>query len=157
MKSSDSEPSVGIVVEVLPPEQNTGAFGHEMDGEAVRVAFPSSLDEGPGAWRDYHPAILASYCDDQDIKLWTYEHENLAFAENPYVPGDEVIKTSHSDPDTAVVIESPDGSDEVTVAFFADYEEIDLLPTGLVDYCGENGIKCYTYEHPEIEFSVVQN
>ncbi|OYR82316.1 hypothetical protein DJ71_12085, partial [Halorubrum sp. E3] len=60
-------------------------------------------------------------------------------------------------PDTAVVIESPDGSDEVAVAFFADYEVIDVLPTGLEDYCEDNGIKCYTYEHPEIEFSVEVN
>lgn len=93
-----------------------------MDGEAVRVTFPRTLDEGSGAWRDYHPAILASYCDDQEIKLWTYKHENLAFAENPYVLGDQAIKTSHGDPDTAVVVESPEGSNDVTVAFFTDYE-----------------------------------
>lgn len=52
-----------------------------MDGEAVRVAFPSSLDDGPGEWRDIDDAKLASYCDDQDIKLYTYKHSNLTVAE----------------------------------------------------------------------------
>ncbi|MDZ5811388.1 hypothetical protein U4E84_08520 [Halorubrum sp. AD140] len=155
VKAGDAEPSAGIVVEVLPPEQNTGAFGHEMDGEAVRVAFPSSLNEGPGAWRDYHPAILASYCDDQDIKLWTYKHENLAFAENPYVPGDQVIKTSHSDPNTAVVVEGSEerGDDNVSVAFLGDFEAEDVSPGELVKHCEEKGIKCYTYEYSELDFS----
>ena len=124
-----------------------------MDGEAVRVAFPSSLDEGPGAWRDYHPAILASYCDDQDVKLWTYKHENLEFAKNPFVRGDLVVKTSHNDPDTAVVVESSDGSDDVMVAFLDNSEEIDVLPSELIDYCKENGTKCYTYAYSEVEFS----
>ncbi|WP_245810848.1 hypothetical protein [Halorubrum halodurans] len=45
----------------------------------------------------------------------------------------------------------------MTVAFFTDFEEIDVLPMGLADYCADNGIKCYTYEHPEIEFSVEEN
>ena len=155
VKASDAEPSVGIVVEVLPPEQNTGAFRHEMDGEAVRVAFPSSLDEGPGAWRDYHPAILASYCDDQDVKLWTYKHENLVFAENPYVLGDQVIKTSHTDPNTAVVVEGSEGrsDDNVIVAFLGDFEEEDVTPGKLAQHCEENRIKCYTYEYTELDFS----
>ncbi|WP_119813818.1 hypothetical protein [Halalkaliarchaeum desulfuricum] len=155
VKNSDDDQSVGVVVEVMPPEKNTGAFGQEMDGEAVKVAFPSSLDKGPGDWRSYHPAILASYCDDQEIKLWTYKHENLEFAENPYVPGDRVIKTSHDDPNTAVVVESPGGAggEEVTVAFLGDFEEEDVWPGELREHCEENGIKSYTYEHTELEYS----
>ena len=34
---------------------------------SVTIAFPSSLDEAPGAWRYHHPATLASYCDNQFI------------------------------------------------------------------------------------------
>jgi len=126
-----------------------------MDGEAVRVAFPSSLDEGPGAWRDYHPAILASYCDDQDIKLWTYKHENLAFAENPYVMGDKVIKTSHNDPNVAVVVEGSEkrSDNNVTVAFLGDFEAEDISSGKLAKHCEENGVKCYTYEYSELNLS----
>ncbi len=154
LKAEDDDPSVGVVVEVLPPEKNTGAFGQEMDGEAVRVAFPSSLDKGPADWREYHPAILASYCDDTDIKLWTYKHENLAFAENPYVPGDRVIKTSHDDPDTAVVVDTPGGpiGDDVTVAYLNDFEAEGVWPGKLTEHCEEHGIKCYTYEYSALQF-----
>jgi len=49
-------------------------------GEAVRVAFPDSLDDGPGDWWDLDAALLSSYCDDQDVKLYTYKHTNLEFA-----------------------------------------------------------------------------
>lgn len=73
--------SLGIVVEVLPPETQVELYGQEIDGEVVHVAFPDSLDEGPGGWRDFHPALLASYCDDQDIKVYSYKHTNLEFAE----------------------------------------------------------------------------
>ena len=86
---------MAVVVEVLPPETNIELFGQEMNGEAVRVAFPSSLDEGPGDWRDIDPALLSSYCVDQDIDLYTYKHENLQFAENPYAVGDYVFKSAH--------------------------------------------------------------
>ncbi|SIR83657.1 hypothetical protein SAMN05421809_2491 [Natronorubrum daqingense] len=156
VKAGTDEPSVGVVIEVMPPEKNTGAYGQEMDGEAVSVAFPSSLDEGPAEWREYHPAILASYCVDTDIKLWRYKHENLEFASNPYVPGDCVIKTSHDDPNTAVVVESEtsQSSDKVTVAYLGDFDETDVWPSKLADHCAENGIKCYTYECSELEFSI---
>ena len=155
VKAGDDDPSVGVVIEVMPPEKNTGAFGQEMDGEAVRVAFPSSLDDGPGDWRTYHPAILASYCHDTDIKLWTYKHENLVFAPNPYVAGDRVIKTSHDDPDMAVVIENTAGptGDEVTVAFLGAFDDEDILPAMLSEHCEDNGIKRYTYEHSELDFA----
>lgn len=155
VKARDEDPSVGVVVEVMPPEKNIGAYGQSIDGEAVRVAFPSALDSGPGTWREYHPAILASYCDDTDIKLWTYKHENLEFAENPYVPGDRVIKTSHNDPNTAVVVETRSGadSDEVTVAFLGDFEEENVRPAALAEHCEENGIKCYSYSAEELEYA----
>jgi hypothetical protein len=154
LKAENDESSVGVVVAVMPPEKNIGAYGQSIDGEAVKVAFPSALDQGPAEWREYHPAILASYCDDQDIKLWTYKHENLEFATNPYVPGDRVIKTSHDDPNTAIVVECPAGpeGDDVSVAFLGDFDERDIWPGKLAAHCSENGIKQYTYEHPELAF-----
>ena len=158
VKDEDDDQAVGVVVEVMPPEKNIGAYGQAIDGEAVRVAFPSALDKGPGDWRGYHPAILASYCDDQDIKLWTYKHQNLEYATNPYVIGDRVIKTSHDDPNTAVVVESGNGEGEevVTVAFLGDFDDHDVWPSKLADYCQKNGIKCYTYEYPELAFATVE-
>ena len=78
--SGDSD-STAVVVEVLPPETTVELYGQELDGEAVRVAFPSALDDGPGEWRDIDPALWSSYCDDQDIKLYTYKQANLEFAE----------------------------------------------------------------------------
>lgn len=80
-KKNDNDASEAVVVEVLPPESQVEIYGQEMDGEAIRVAFPSSLDEGPGDWRDIDAALWASYCDDQDISLYTYKHSNLEFAE----------------------------------------------------------------------------
>ena len=155
VKAAEESSSVDVVVEVMPPEKNVGAFGQEMDGEAVKVAYPSSLDAGPGDWREYHPAILASYCDDQDVKLWTFKHENLAFAENPYVPGDRVIKTSHDDPDTAVVVERANGADggDVTVAFLGGFDGEDVWPGKLTEHCEANGIKCYSYDRTKLEFA----
>jgi hypothetical protein len=79
VRKDDDDASVAVVVEVLPPETQVELYGHELDGEAVRVAFPASLDEGPGDWRDIDAALLSSYCDDQDIKRYTYNHENLTF------------------------------------------------------------------------------
>ena len=78
-KRGDSDASEGVVIEVLPPETSVELYGTELDGEAVRVTFPGILDEGPGDWRDIDPALLASYCDDQDVKLYTYKQENLKF------------------------------------------------------------------------------
>jgi hypothetical protein len=112
VKAGDTDGSVAVVVEVLPPEKNTAAYGQEMDGEAVNVAFPNLLDEGPGNWREIHPAKLASYCDDQNIKLYTYKHTNLEFAENPFTPGDYIIKPDYHDPDLAVVVTVSDESDD---------------------------------------------
>jgi hypothetical protein len=80
VKSGDDDASVAVVVEVLPPEKDANVYGSSFEGEVVNVAFPSSLDDGPGDWRDYHPAILSSYCDDVDIKLYSYKHTNLEFA-----------------------------------------------------------------------------
>lgn len=154
IKASDQDASVGVVIEVMPPEKNTGAFGQELDGEAVRVAFPSALDNGPGDWREYHPGILASYCVDTDIKLWTYKHENLEFADTPYVPGDHVIKTSHTDPNTAIVVERGDDKNNgsVTVAYLGDFDNEGVAPSELADYCEDNNIKCYTYSAGELQF-----
>ncbi|MFC6976481.1 hypothetical protein ACFQL1_20510 [Halomicroarcula sp. GCM10025709] len=104
-KRGEEDSSVGVVVEVLPPETQIELYGQELDGEGVRVAFPSSLDEGPGDWRDISPALLSSYCDDQDIDLYTYKHENLQYAENPFTVGDYVIKSSHNEPDPATIVE----------------------------------------------------
>lgn len=84
------------------------------------------LDEGPGNWREIHPAKLASYCDDQDIKLYTYKHTNLEFAENPFTPGDYVIKPDYNDPDLEVVVEvcEADADDRsVSIAFLHQLEE----------------------------------
>lgn len=155
VKASDEDPSVSVVVEVMPPEKNVGAYGQEIDGEAVKVAFPSALDNGPGDWRDIHPAKLASYCADQDVKLYTYRHDNLAFAENPYAPGDRVINTRHDDPNTAVVVTCENGSssDEVSVAFLNDFDEDDVWPGKLESHCDDNGIKRYSYEPAILEFA----
>jgi len=149
IRADDSDASVAVVVDALPPEKNTGAYGTEIDGEAVKVAFPSSLDAGPGDWRDIHPALFASYCDDQDIKLYTYKHTNLTLAENSLVPGDRVVKTSHEDPDTAVVVERlPEN--EVSVVFEGQLSESDVFPTKLAEYCDSNGISLYTYASAEL-------
>ncbi len=78
---TDGDGSVGIVVEVLPPETQVELYGQEISGEVVRVAFPSALDDGPGNWREFPAALLASYCDDQDVKLYSYKPTNLEFAE----------------------------------------------------------------------------
>jgi len=79
-KVNERDPTAAIVVEVLPPETQVELYGHELDGEAVRAAFPDSLSEGAGDWRTIDEALLASYCDDQEIKVYTFKHENLEFA-----------------------------------------------------------------------------
>jgi len=68
--------SGGIVVEVLPPDSMDS-----YKGEPVNVAFKNSLEQGPGDWKDIDAALLASYCDDQNIRCYTYSHYNLEFAE----------------------------------------------------------------------------
>lgn len=67
----------------------------------------------------------------------------------------QVIKTSHSDPNPAVVVEGSEerGNDNVTVAFLGDFEEEDIWPGELTKYCDENEIKCYTSEYSELYFS----
>lgn len=151
VRADDSDASVAVVVDVLPPEKSTGAFGQEMDGEAVDVAFPSTLDDGPGQWRDIHPALLSSYCDDQDIKLYTYKHTNLDFAANPFVPGDRVLKMSHDNPDTAVVVERQ-SDEKLAVGFDDRLQEGDRFAPELSEFCESENISLYTYSPDEIRF-----
>jgi len=148
-KAGEEDASVAVVVEVLPPETQVELYGQELDGEAVRVAFPSSLDEGPGDWREIDDALLSSYCDDQDIQLYTYKHENLQFAENPYTVGDYVIKPSHDDPDTAIVVEV-DG-DEVEVTFESQLAG-EIESVNLKSHCESEGVSTYEYGSDIIEF-----
>lgn len=143
VKAADDEASVAAVVEVLPPEKDVGIYGQTFEGEAVQVAFPSTLDTGPGDWRDIHPALLASYCNDQEIKRYTYKHSNLDFAANPFVPGDRVINTTHDDPDVAVVVDRDVNGDDQTVdvVFSAQLEDEEMQPAEFASYCDDQGIK----------------
>lgn len=147
-----ADASVGVVIEVLPPETQVELYGQELDGEAVRVAFPSALDAGPGDWRDISAALLSSYCADQEIDLYTYKHENLQFAENPYVVGDYVVKSSHDDPNLAVVVESTAADDSVTVVYEGP-RGTDVAPTDLADYCESEGLSTYEYPHTDVAFA----
>jgi hypothetical protein len=151
-KAADDDASVGVVVEVLPPETQVELYGQELDGEAVRVAFPSSMDEGPGDWRDIDPALLSSYCVDQDISLYTYKHENLKFAANPFTVGDYVIKTSHDDPNPAVVVERSETEDTLTVVYEGPRGD-EVTPANLPDHCEDEGLSTYEYSHTELEFA----
>jgi len=151
VKRSDEDRSVAVVIEVLPPETQVELYGQELDGEAVRVAFPNLLDNGAGDWRTIDDALLSSYCDDQEIKLYTYKHENLTYPENPFVAGDRVIKSSHSDPDIAAVVESK--GDDITVVFESKATNGDIKPNNLSQYCENNGISTYTYSTSEVEFA----
>lgn len=158
VNESDDDASVAVAVEVLPPEKNETAFGQTMDGEAVNVAFPEALDEGPGDWREIHPSKLASYCDDQDIYLYTYKHTTLEHAATPFVPGDYVIKPDYDDPDLAVVVDVDETADrEISVAFLnqlgeAETDEFYLLPAELPSHCDENGASRYSYEADALRF-----
>lgn len=80
VKKEDEDPSEAIVVEVLPPESTIELFGQELDGEAVRATYPNMLAHGAGNWENIDAALLSSYCDDQDIKLYTFKHTSLEFA-----------------------------------------------------------------------------
>lgn len=91
--SGGDNDSTAVVVEVLPPEMNVELYGQELDREAVRVAFPSALDEGSGDWRDLEPALWSSYCDDQDIKIYIYKHTNLEFFRVTHWVSGLVVKT----------------------------------------------------------------
>ena len=149
VRADDLDASVSVVVDVPPPEKEIGVYGHGIDGEAVRVAFPSSLDEGPGDWRKIHPALLSSYCDDQNIQLYDYNHSNLKFAENLFTPGDHVLKQSHDDPDTAIVVERlPDN--EAEVVYTGQLDGNDIFPAKLSEHCESEEISTYTYESDEL-------
>ena len=150
VKQDGSNRSPGIVVEVLPPEDDGDVHGTTFEGEAINVAFAEPMNAGPGTWRDYHPAKLASYCHDQEIKLYTYKHTNLEHAEHPYVEGDRVVKEDHDDPDPAVVVHR-DGS-EVKVAYKGQFNG-DVPDSNLADYCDENDVKLYSYGADELDFS----
>ena len=150
VKASDEDSSVGVVVEVLPPEENATLYGQEVEGEAVRVAFPSTLDEGPGDWREIHPAKLASYCVDQDIRLYDYKHTSLEFADQPFTMGDYVIKPDYDDPDLAIVTSV--NEDEVTVVFERLIEKDYLQPQRLEDVCEKHDISQYSFNTREMEF-----
>ena len=159
VKAGDDDASTAVVVEVMPPEQSVTAYGQTMDGEAVNVAFPGTLDEGPGNWREIHPAKLASYCDDQDLKLYTYKHKNLEYADNPFAPGDYVIKPDYEDPDLAVVVEVDEDDEDrnVTIAFLDQLEaktdeDSSVHPAALNSFCEKAGIKTYSYHHDELRF-----
>jgi hypothetical protein len=158
VKAGDDDASVAVVIEVLPPEQNTTAFGQTMDGEAVNVAFPEMLDEGPGDWRTISPAKLASYCDDQTIRLYTYKHTNLEHAERPFTQGDYVIKPDYDDPDLAIVVELNRGEErDVSVAFVPQLDEAvgsdtGLAPDELLAICEKHDISMYSYPSAALEF-----
>jgi hypothetical protein len=81
VKKGEDDENAAVVIEVLPPESETQIYGQSMNDEAVSVAFPNHLEAGPGDWESIHPAKLASYCDDQDVKQYTYKHSNLQFVE----------------------------------------------------------------------------
>ncbi|MFP4632141.1 MAG: hypothetical protein ACLFMT_01730 [Halobacteriales archaeon] len=157
VKAEDEDPSVAVVVEVLPPEKEVNLYGNTMDGEAVSVAFPNMLDDGPGDWREIHPAKLASYCDDQEIKLYTYKHTNLEYADSPLVPGDYVIKPDYEDPDLARVVdvETNLGDAEAEIAFIKHLEDaVDdprgLEPQRLESICEDAGVRTYSYSQREL-------
>jgi hypothetical protein len=148
VKAGDEAGSVGVVVDALPPEQDVGVYGNTFDGEAVEVAYPSTLDGGPGDWRDVHPALLASYCDDQQITCYTFKHTNLAFAPNPYVAGDRVVHTGHDDPDLAFVVDTTD--DGVAVRYEGQFDGTPSAET-LADL-RERDAKCYHYDVETVAF-----
>jgi hypothetical protein len=152
IKKADEDPSVGVVIDVLPPEHEASIMGQTMEGEAVQVTFPSILDEGPGDWRTIHSAKLASYCHDQEIRCYTYKHTNLEFASNPFVAGDQVVKTSHDDPDVAVVIEQ--SNSEVHVAFEGQFDGETVSVEELQTYCDTNEVSLYSYEPDELAFAL---
>jgi hypothetical protein len=155
-KTDDDDASVGVVVEVLPPETQVELYGQELDGEAVRVAFPGSLDEGPGDWRDISPALLSSYCTDQNISLYTFKHTNLQFVENPYVTGDYVIKSSHDNPNLAVVIDVSEQDDIVTVVYEGPRGD-EVQPADLQDHCESEDVSTYEYPPEALEFADVED
>ncbi|WP_049900173.1 hypothetical protein [Natrinema sp. J7-1] len=151
-EEEDSDPAV--VIERLPPEK--------LSYEAVNVAFVPQLDEGPGDWREIHPAKLASYCDDQNIRTYPYKYSNLELAKNPFEPGDRVVKTEDEDPNTGLVTERLDpeerGYEAVNVVFVeqltengSDWKQTPVRE--LADYCSEEGVRTYPFKYTNIEFA----
>jgi hypothetical protein len=61
--------AAAVIVDLLP--RDLTEFG------SVEIAFKSDLDDGPGDWREFHPAKLASYADDQNVRTWKYGPERL--------------------------------------------------------------------------------
>ena len=155
IKSADDDASVGVVIETPPPEKEVGIYGQTMEGEAVNVAFPSSLDNGAGDWRDIDSALLASYCDDQNINLYSYKHTNLDRPKNPFAAGDRVINASHDDPDTAVVISKENGenSPSISVVYEGQLDDDYIFPSKLESFCEENDIKQYSYSPSDLEWA----
>jgi hypothetical protein len=151
VKTEDADPSVGVVIDVLPPEHEANVMGNTMDGEAIQVTFPSILDSGPGDWRTIHPAKLASYCHDQDIKCYSYKHSNLEKAQNPFVTGDRVVKSSHDDPDAAVVIQRVGDSVDVVYEGQLDGETVPV--DALQTHCAERDLSLYSYSADELAFA----
>jgi hypothetical protein len=150
IKKADDDPSVGVVIDVLPPEHEANIMGQTMEGEAIQVTFPSILNEGPGDWRTIHPAKLASYCHDQHVRCYTYKHTNVEAASNPFVLGDRVINTTHDDPDVAVVVDQT--SDEVHVAFDGEFNGETIPPGQLSAYCDTNDCSLYSYTPEDLAF-----
>lgn len=154
-KREDEDAAVGVVIEVLPPEARVELYGQEIDGECVRVAFPRSLDVNGEDWRTTPVALLASYCADHDVDRYTYKQGNLQFAENPYAVGDYVVKSSHEDPDLAVVVGVD--ADEGTVAVvYGGPRGDEVAPAKLRDHCEAADLSTYEYPHTELEFAEIE-
>ncbi|WP_254764125.1 hypothetical protein [Natrinema marinum] len=154
VKVEEEDSDTAVVIERLPPEK--------LSYEAVNVAFVPQLDEGPGDWRDIHPAKLASYCDDQNIRTYPYKYSNLELAKNPFEPGDRVVKTEDEDPSTGLVTERLDpeerGYEAVNVVFVeqltengSDWEQTPVRE--LADYCSEESVRTYPFKYTNIEFA----
>ncbi len=152
VKVDDDDPDTAVVIERLPPEK--------LSYEAVNVAFVPQLDDGPGDWRQIHPAKLASYCDDQNIRTYPYKYSNIELAENPFEPGDRVVKKDDDDPSLGLVTRRLDpeerGYEAVDVAFVEVLEENgsswkNVSPDKLSDYCSKEGVRTYPFKYSNLE------
>lgn len=153
VRADEDNGSVAVVVEVLLPEKQTGPYGQQIDGEAVQVAFPSHLDAGPGDWREIHSALLASYCADQGIELYTCKHTNLKVAVNLYVAGDRDVKIMHPDPDPAIVVNrGTESGEDVGVVFVGQLGDETVPPVDLAAHCEKHEINCYSYSASDLKY-----
>lgn len=154
VEADADDPDVAVVVTALPPEKEVGVYGQTMDDEAVAVAYPSSLDDGEGDWRNLHPGRLASYCDDEGVKRYTYAQRNLAFADNPFVAGDRVVP-SGDDANVAVVVARTGAGEDGTVDVVYPRQLGDeYVPPGrLAAYCREQDVTRYTYSCSDLELA----